>query len=365
MGDNIYIVGTTAINRPDLHNIVIPKWKKWLLGCGGKLKWFINIDILEHLQESYESTKQNFEKLFDDSRIEPIILQQQHNKFLGACKNLSENIRNYVEIMGLDKNNLKIIWLEDDWELIEDPPTFCQLEKYCQGMSHLNLSGIKNNYIWALAPSIITYELWLNIFYEAWKNQQFDICPEKSVGKYYKTKYCNHEDTHNIILLSEKTDQELIKDMIFKNTKIFYLYRNNSNELALEDAKSLNPHSNELALEDAKSLNPHSNELELKDAKFLSLVPQLNELALEDAKSLNPHSNELELEDAKFLSLVPQLNTIAWGGQGGTAVPPPVFIKLFPKIAFDIGIEYMKNKNITKKYVKKNRNQVIIEYIKL
>jgi len=175
--------------------------------------------------------------------------------------------------------------------------------------------------------------LWLNIFYEAWKNQQFDICPEKSVGKYYKTKYCNHEDTHNIILLSEKTDQELIKDMIFKNTKIFYLYRNNSNELALEDAKSLNPHS--------------------------------NELALKDAKSLNPHSNELALEDAKFLSLVPQLNTIAWGGQGGTAVPPPVFIKLFPKIAFDIGIEYMKNKNITKKYVKKNRNQVIIEYIKL
>ena len=350
MGDNIYIVGTTAINRPDLHNIVIPKWKKWLLGCGGKLKWFINIDILEHLQESYESTKQNFEKLLDDSRIEPIILQQQHNKFLGACKNLSENIRNYVENTGLDKNNLKIIWLEDDWELIEDPPTFCQLEKYCQGMSHLNLSGIKNNYIWALAPSIITYELWLNIFYEAWKNQQFDICPEKSVGKYYKSKYCNHEDTHNIILLSEKTDQELIKDMIFKNTKIFYLYRNNSNELELEDAKSLNPHSNELALE---------------DAKFLSLVPQLNELALEDAKSLNPHSNELELEDAKFLSVVPQLNTIAWGGQGGTAVPPPVFIKLFPKIAFDIGIEYMKNKNITKKYVKKNRNQVIIEYIKL
>ena len=45
MEDNIYIIGTTAINRPDLHNNVLPKWKKWLLGCGGKIKWFINIDI--------------------------------------------------------------------------------------------------------------------------------------------------------------------------------------------------------------------------------------------------------------------------------------------------------------------------------
>ena len=39
-----------------------------------------------------------------------------------------------------------------------------------------------------------------------------------------------------------------------------------------------------------------------------------------------------------------------------------LFIKLFPKIAFDVGIEYMKSKNITKQFVKKNRNQVVIEY---
>ena len=39
-----------------------------------------------------------------------------------------------------------------------------------------------------------------------------------------------------------------------------------------------------------------------------------------------------------------------------------LFIKLFPKITFDVGIEYMKSKNITKQFVKKNRNQVVIEY---
>jgi hypothetical protein len=105
MEDNFYIIGTTAINRPDLHNIVLPKWKKLLLNSDKRLKWFINIDVLEYLNESYENTKKNFEILLDDSRIELIILGQQNDKFLGACKNLSENIKTYVENRGLDKNN--------------------------------------------------------------------------------------------------------------------------------------------------------------------------------------------------------------------------------------------------------------------
>jgi hypothetical protein len=40
----------------------------------------------------------------------------------------------------------------------------------------------------------------------------------------------------------------------------------------------------------------------------------------------------------------------------------PIFIKLFPRISFDIGVEYMKNKNIIKKFIKKNKSQVVIEY---
>jgi hypothetical protein len=275
MEDNIYIIGTTAINRPDLHNIVLPKWKKWLLNSDKRLIWFINIDILEYLNESYETTKKNFENLLDDSRIELIILGQQYNKFLGACKNLSENIKTYVENKGLDKNNLKIIWLEDDWDLIEDLPSFSELEKYCGGITHINLSGIKNNYIWALAPSILTYDFWLSIFYEAWKNQMIDLCPEKSVGNYYQSKYGSHENTPNIILLREDTDQKLLKDMIFKNTEIFYLQQ-----------------------------------------------------------------GQRDIESS----------------------PEILFIKLFPKIAFDVGIEYMRSKNITKQFVKKKRNQVVIEY---
>lgn len=51
MEDNIYIIGTTSINRPDLHNIVLPKWKKWLLTAIFKktiLFSIINIVLLEH-----------------------------------------------------------------------------------------------------------------------------------------------------------------------------------------------------------------------------------------------------------------------------------------------------------------------------
>ena len=132
---------------------------------------------------------------------------------------------------------------------------------------------INNNYIWALAPSILSYYFWLNIFYEAWKNQLIDLCPEKSIGNYYQSKYGSHENTPNIILLREDTEQKLVKDMVFKNTEIFYLHR--------ADAKSS---------------------------------------------------------------------------------PGILFIKLFPKITFDVGIEYMRSKNITKQFVKKDRRQIVIEY---
>jgi hypothetical protein len=278
MQDNIYIIATTSINRSDLHNIVLYKWKKWILESGAKIKWFINIDTLEYLSESYETTKKNMETILDDSMIELFIMDPQYNKFLGACKNLAENIKKYVdnENNNLNKNTLKIIWLEDDWDLIEDLPPFLELEKYCGGMSHLNLSGIKNNFIWALAPSILTYNFFINIFYQAWKNQESDICPEKSVGYYYQSLYYHSDNTPNIILLREKIDENIIEEMIFKNTQIIYEEDNNSYE--------------------------------------------------------NISNND------------------------------PIFIKLFPRISFDIGVEYMKNKNITKKFVKKNKRQVVIEY---
>jgi hypothetical protein len=276
MKNNFYIIATTSINRPDLHNIVLSKWKKWILESGSKIKWFINIDTLEYLNDSYESTKKNMEIILQDINIELFILDQQFNKFLGACKNLLENIKKYVEMNNFDRNRLKIIWLEDDWDLIDDLPSFSKLEKYCEGIAHLDLSGIKKNYIWALAPSILTYQFLINIYYEACKNQVLDNCPEKCIGKYYQSNYTNHEDIKNIIILREKIDKNIINDMIFKNSKIIYLENNDLYE------------------------------------------------------NISPND--------------------------------PIFIKLFPNITFDIGIEYMRKKNIIKEFVKINKSQITIEY---
>ena len=81
----------------------------------------------------------------------------------------------------------KIIWLEDDWKLntnliinIND-----LIKYYSSNYSHINLTFIRNNYIHALAPSIIGFNLWKDVFLEAWLKQEKYIDPESCVGKYY------------------------------------------------------------------------------------------------------------------------------------------------------------------------------------
>jgi hypothetical protein len=199
------LIGTTAINRPYLHNLVFLKWKKWLLESGKKLVWVINIDIIEQLGVTHEDTKKNFEILLDGVD-ELIILPQQRNHFLGACKNISNCIKSYAENNNLDKKDLKIIWLEDDWELLDTHLTLNKLLEYSGQKTHINLSGIINNYIWALAPSILSYHFWEEVYYYAWYNQSIDIDAEKCVGNYFINNYCEPENVLNIIIDGTNTD---------------------------------------------------------------------------------------------------------------------------------------------------------------
>ena len=184
------IVGTTSINRPEVHNIVFEQWIKWLKSSGKKIVWFINIDTIDTidcLDSSYEETKENMIKLIKDNIDnidEVIILPQQKNGFLGACKILSETIKKYVEDKNLCKETQKIIWLEDDWKIINDIDINKLLE-YSGKYTHINLTGIQPNYIHALAPSILSYMFWETYFYTAWKHQVINICPEKCIGLYF------------------------------------------------------------------------------------------------------------------------------------------------------------------------------------
>ena len=59
------IIGTTSINRPQLHNTNISEWYNWINSVDKSqynLKWFINIDYIEKLEISVEET-QNYESL--------------------------------------------------------------------------------------------------------------------------------------------------------------------------------------------------------------------------------------------------------------------------------------------------------------
>jgi len=252
------LIGTTAINRPELHNLIFPKWKKWLLDSGKKLVWVVNIDRIGYLEDTYETTKQNIEQLLGDIN-ELIILPPQSNGFLGACKNISKYIKSYVDKNNLNKNKLNVMWLEDDWDL-NTTLSLTTLLQYSGQKTHINLSGIVNNYIWALAPSIICYPFWEDIFYQAWHHQSVDIDAEKCVGNYFIGNYYDTESVMNITIDGINIDKNM--------------------EKLLSDSQ-------------------------------------------------------------------------------------PVFVKLRPPIAFDKGIEFLKNKSIKKKIVKVNRKVKIFVYEKL
>ena len=55
---------TTAINRPDMHNLNMPEWYDWISKIKNhELYFFINIDIIKGLNFTYSDTKNNFDNL--------------------------------------------------------------------------------------------------------------------------------------------------------------------------------------------------------------------------------------------------------------------------------------------------------------
>ena len=57
------LIGTTSVNRPVLHKDNIPDWYNWI-NLLDKTKydihWFINIDIIDKLDFTYDETKENY-----------------------------------------------------------------------------------------------------------------------------------------------------------------------------------------------------------------------------------------------------------------------------------------------------------------
>ena len=225
------VIGTTSLNRPMLHNDIFPDWIKWL-GCLNKekynLTWFINIDIIKKLNITYDETVINFNKLINNMcTVNFLKCEGDTGNFLKACKRLSQNIENFVG--KLRKNDdTKIIWLEDDWKLnlnqIIDINAL--IEIYSGNNTHINLTFIRNNYIHALAPSIMSYNLWRNLHYNAWKEQETDIDPEHCVGVYYVKHYGKYLSIANVTIINKKIKDKYFEHNFLNYEKSYYIYHN-------------------------------------------------------------------------------------------------------------------------------------------
>jgi hypothetical protein len=193
------LIGTTATNRSLLHNETIPGWYEYINQVDKtkySVKWFINIDVIDKLEQKREITITNFKKIVKDI---PIVYTNEKTKekgnFLKACQSVSKNIEQHVINNKLKEEDVIIFWLEDDWKRNNSTIPLQELiEYYLSDLMHINLSYIRANYIHALAPGIHSYKLWKQSHLLAWKHQQSHMDPEHCVGKYFiKTfgKLCN------------------------------------------------------------------------------------------------------------------------------------------------------------------------------
>lgn len=227
------IIGTTSINRPTLHSDNIPGWYEWINSVDKNiynLKWFINIDWIEKLVSTIEETKKNYKNIIKDIPITFLESETGKGNFLQACKRVSSNIEQYVKENNFNSSDVIIIWLEDDWRLNPTNIPLSELiENYLSNFTLINLSFIRSNYIHALAPSIINFELWSKLHLKAWKRQTDNIDPEHCVGLFFVHNYSKYECINNITIIGKKNiDENYFNQKFFNYEKSYYTFDSNN-----------------------------------------------------------------------------------------------------------------------------------------
>jgi hypothetical protein len=224
------IIGTTAINRPELHNDNIGEWYNWINSLDKtkyNINWFINVDYIPKLEKSTEDTIQNFKKLIKEIPTNFFTCGEKGGNFLQACKSISTNIEDFIIKKNLDSDKIAIIWLEDDWKLSPNNiPLQELLEKYFGNFCYINLSYIRENYIHALAPSIIHWNLWKQLHLEAWKKQECHIDPEHCVGVYFNKIFGKYKNIQNITIINREIQENYLNQQFLNREKSFYTYHN-------------------------------------------------------------------------------------------------------------------------------------------
>ena len=185
------IIGTTAMNRPTLHNDTIKSWNDYFMKSDFNITWVINIDTNDILPFTWDETKDNFRNIIDD-KIKIKFLPKKKSNFFTSCLVVSDKIINYVDNNNLNEDNTYVFWLEDDWilnqnvlnEFDKNLDYFLRfMNEYDRKLVFVNFSGLRENYFWALAPCFLKLYAFKKLHYEGWK-----VCDEYNLQNwdYYK-----------------------------------------------------------------------------------------------------------------------------------------------------------------------------------
>jgi hypothetical protein len=222
------IIGTTAINRPELHSDNMGEWYNWINALDKtkyNINWFINVDYIPKLEKSTEDTIQNFQKIIQEIHTHFLTCDANGGNFLKACKRVSSNIAEFISKKKLDQDKIAIIWLEDDWKLSPNNiPLQELLETYLGKMACINLSYIRENYVHALAPSIIHWNLWKQVHLAAWTKQEHHIDPEHCVGVYFIKNFGKYKYVQNITIINKQIKEAYLKQEFICREKSYNTY---------------------------------------------------------------------------------------------------------------------------------------------
>lgn len=217
------IIATTALNRPDLHKTVFPNWYKQILTLDCKITHIINIDCIDKLNFTYRDTVKNFKEIHNEYNIELKILPEKKPNFFISCLNISKQIDIYIRENKIEKENACIFWLEDDWILTRDinfKPylPFFNMNSKIAFESHRNYSIILKNYIWALMPSILGYNIFKEML-DIWSRHYIldDIRdPEHLIGTAFIKKDWKRKN-HAFLFIDDTLKKLHLNDYFFSN----------------------------------------------------------------------------------------------------------------------------------------------------
>ncbi len=106
-----FLILTTAITRPDLHQRILPATLQFIDGLA--VKWLINVDDIDN-EASIAATVENFSTLFAgaDNIDAEFLYAEGKSCFFSAARRLARHAHEL-----LPQCRTGVLWLEDDWEL--------------------------------------------------------------------------------------------------------------------------------------------------------------------------------------------------------------------------------------------------------